>query len=345
VINLLNTGLRDSNTQKLCAKWMPRKGKVAKLLANALFPASKTAHAQYRKLISSISNTLEQKMAAKQWDEIEFAKLPSLALSKHKKAFARNCQETWTSYQESLVKGDTKINAGAIFPHQIYINWLKDKNNIIADQQWKAVPLPKLNSRILVMADTSGSMFTPTKYGFAIEICVALSVFLAEKLPEPFKDLVLTFNANPEFIDLSNRNSSMDKICELTKAHWGMNTDFRKAYTRILEVAKANKLAQSEMPEYLLVFSDMQFDIAGSGKFPVESIKESFESFGYKMPRLIFWNLVGTDTVPALFNDEGVLLLSGFSLSILEQIMISKGDFTPESALISLLEGKYELLD
>jgi len=344
VTKLIKAGMSNENTFALCAKWMPRKGVVAKLLAKRLFPFSKTPHKDYRKTIAKLSNTLEQKMSANRWEDIEFSKLPSLALSKHKRAFVRNCPNSWAAFNTKVSSGEAKVNAGAIYPHQIWSAFNKDANQVIANSQWNSIPIKDFKSKILVMADTSGSMWHSTKYGYAIDICVSLSVFLAEKLPWPFKDLVLNFSANPEFVDLSAQTSSMDKIKALHHAAWAMNTDFRKAYQRILEIAKANSLPQAEMPEYLLVFSDMQFDVSGTGKFPVASIRESFESFGYRMPKLIFWNLVDSDTMPAE-NEDGVLLLSGFSIKLLEQILASSGDFTPESAILNLLKDKYEDLD
>lgn len=79
----------------LLAKWAPREGKaldkLAKELANRVFPNSKAPKKEYRKLLSRLNaslNTVEVKMSSKHWDTIDFAsQVPSVSLMKHRKAF------------------------------------------------------------------------------------------------------------------------------------------------------------------------------------------------------------------------------------------------------------------
>lgn len=50
------------------------------------------------------------------------------------------------------------------------------------------------------------------------------------------------------------------------------------------------------------------------GAYMDQQIAEKYEAAGYRMPRLIFWNICGrTDTIPMVNNEEGLCLLSGFS--------------------------------
>jgi len=62
-------------------------------------------------------------------------------------------------------------------------------------------------------------------------------------------------------------------------------------------------------------------------------ISEEFTNAGYKMPRLVFWNVNSrTGTIPVKENDMGVALVSGFSTNIIKMVMSNKLD--PYDALI-----------
>ena len=71
----------------------------------------------------------------------------------------------------------------------------------------------------------------------------------------------MTFSKKPEIVDIKG-----DTICEKVenayRANWGFNTDLEKAFDLILEVAVNNKLKQEELPQTLLIISDMEFDEA-----------------------------------------------------------------------------------
>ncbi len=78
----------------LLAKWAPREKKrfhnQVRVLANKLFPASKAPKKEYRQLISRLNkaiNCTEVLMSADKWNEIDFFKVPSICLLKHRKAF------------------------------------------------------------------------------------------------------------------------------------------------------------------------------------------------------------------------------------------------------------------
>ena len=70
----------------LCAKWMPRQGEMAVKLRNFLGLSPK----RYRKLLVELTTVVETKMCAQRWDSIEFAKVPSLAAARYKRAFNRH---------------------------------------------------------------------------------------------------------------------------------------------------------------------------------------------------------------------------------------------------------------
>jgi len=82
--NLIAVAL--SKGDQLCAKWMPRKGEQAVALRKYLEATPK----EYRKLLVSLTNVVETQMCAKDWDNINFSHVPSLAAARYRNAFKRN---------------------------------------------------------------------------------------------------------------------------------------------------------------------------------------------------------------------------------------------------------------
>jgi len=69
-------GLESRNG--LCAKWMPRKGVIFNSIRKAMGLTPKSL----RKMLVELSNTVEQKMCANEWSNIEYSKVPSLAMGR-----------------------------------------------------------------------------------------------------------------------------------------------------------------------------------------------------------------------------------------------------------------------
>jgi hypothetical protein len=301
----------------LCGKWMPRKGPNALKIMNFLEMSPKN----YRKLIVSLSQTVEQKMCSKKWEEINYSHVPSKASVRYQKAFGRNDTVRYVQYLQDLKsnKQSVKINAKAIHPHEI----LKGTNFEIVEQQWKSLPDFMENSkggRILPICDVSGSM-----YGLPMDVCLALGIYLSERNKGPFKDLVISFCGRPKFFDLSNL--SLDtKITSLRKMEWEMNTNLEAVFKLILKKAVEGNLSNDDMPDKLLILSDMQFDecVQNASQNAMEMIKEMYRSSGYKVPSVVFWNLkasVGKLTSPVKHNEIGAALVSGFSPSIMKSVL------------------------
>jgi hypothetical protein len=118
---------------------------------------------------------------------------------------------------------------------------------------------------------------------------------------------------------------------------WGFNTNIYKALEKIYEVATVNNVSQEDLPDYLLIISDMQFDQcqSGSGNF-ISKAKKLFEAAGYELPAIIFWNLVNTNNVPSLAEERGVSMISGFSPAIMKEVLsINLGELTPQKVMLS----------
>ena len=114
---------------------------------------------------------------------------------------------------------------------------------------------------ILPVIDTSGSM-TATAYSnySCMHVSLSLGIYLAERNKSAFKDLFITFNTNPQFVSLANQSTLLGKYSETAKAPWSGTTNIMASFDLILKHAITHKVPQSDMPEYLLVLTDMNFD-------------------------------------------------------------------------------------
>lgn len=75
-----------------------------------------------------------------------------------------------------------------------------------------------------------------------------------------------------------------------------------------------------------------------------QTIEQKFNEAGYKMPRLVFWNVNGrTNVIPVKENELGVALVSGFSVNVVKMVMSGKLD--PYKVLVErLMSPRYECI-
>lgn len=348
---MLGDALREKNG--LAAKWTPRKGPIAAEI-RAFFGMSPKF---YRKSLVEMTKVVETQMCAKDWDNINFSHVPSVAASRYKKAFYRNT-DTYAAYVESLIKGDNpevKVNASAIFPYDVlkgrighYGNSFSKTELDLIQKQWEALPNYVGDANILPLVDVSGSMTVPagknTKLS-CLEVAVSLGLYLADKNVGKFKDTFLTFSTSPQLVTL--RGDINSKIDQMVRSKWEMSTNLNAAMQKILDVAVNGNVPQEEMPSMLLILSDMQFNqCARHDDSALEMIARKFESHGYQMPKVVFWNLNAHDNAPVKFDTSGTALVSGFSPSIVKPLLAGNmEDFTPESIMLkTIMQDRYAVL-
>jgi Domain of unknown function (DUF2828) len=339
----------------LCAKWMPRKGALAAKLRKELGWTPKF----YRKRLVELTKVVETQMCAKQWDEINFNHVPSLASARYKKAFARHTDKykEWAAKLVSTdpkVKAEVKVNAGAVYPYDVLKGVqaiaynVANKNHIIA--QWEALPNYVGDASILPLVDVSGSMTSPaggynSKSGVTcLDVAVSLGLYLADKNKGKFKDTFLTFSSSPQLLNL--KGNVLEKAEQMVRSQWQMSTDLHKAIAKILEVAVANSVPAEEMPKMLLILSDMQFDACTRhDDSAIEMIGRKYAEAGYTMPQVVFWNLNAADNVPVKMDQSGTALVSGFSPAIVKTLL--SGDveqFTPQAMMLkTIMNPKYDI--
>jgi hypothetical protein len=351
---MLGDALRAKNG--LAAKWTPRKGETAREIREFFGMSPKF----YRKSLVEMTKVVEQSMCAKEWDEINFSHVPSVAHARYKKAFGRNTSK-YAEYVTALVKGDdpkVKVNAGAVFPYDVlkgvigsYRNKFSANELVVVQKQWEAMENFIGDANVLPLVDVSGSM--SCRAGGAdsksvttcMDVAISLGLYVADKNKGKFKDTFLTFSGEPELLHL--KGNIVEKCQQMSSSNWGMNTNLVKAMDKILSVAKSGQVPQEEMPEMLLIMSDMQFDqCARFDDTAMKMMSRKFEDAGYELPKIVFWNLNAKDNVPVKYDTRGVALVSGFSPAIM--VAVLGGDteqFTPEAIMLkALMNPRYDLV-
>lgn len=328
----------------LAAKWLPScnaSSQETRRKAKMLISDWGWTEQQYRKVLAELRaylDVVEVKMSAKRWSSIKYETVPSKANLTYNNSFLRNDEVRRRGYLESLKRGETKINAKVLQPHEIVSSYrkgsywyssIKDYDETL-EQLWKNLPDMTI-SNTLVVRDGSGSMQSPISgKATCLDVATALTVYMAQHNSGGWKNKFVTFSAHPQVLDISKCKSLKDTLQFVYGEDDCSNTDIYKTMKLILNTAIANRMSQEEMPKMIVICSDMQFDGRrfNINKTLFEDIIDEYEAAGYKMPRICFWNINdrGQKTVPLQENDLGLILCSGFSVQIMKMFMSNKLD-------------------
>ncbi|XP_031110671.1 flagellar attachment zone protein 1-like [Ipomoea triloba] len=272
----------------LAAKWCPtidssydKTTLICESIARKLFPREKyteyeclkEAHYVYKvrdrlrkQVLVPLHKALELPevyMSAKQWNVLPYKRVASVAMKNYTKKFAKHDNERFTEYLRKVKSGEAKIAAGALLPHEIIKSLERadpEETEVaeVAELQWKRMVDDLANkgklSNCIAICDVSGSMS-----GIPMDVSVALGILVSELSEEPWKGNLITFSADPQLHKIKGE-TLLEKTAFVKTMDWGMNTNFQKAFDRILEIAVEGKLSQEQMIRRVFVFSDMEFD-------------------------------------------------------------------------------------
>ena len=347
----------------LCAKWLPSSNcssKETKRYATIIRNGLEMTPRAYRKMLSTMRkyiDVVECKMSAKEWNAINYETVPSRANLIYNNAFLRNDEERRREYLGKLEKGEVKINAATLFPHDIVHKYGRCSGvDATLEGLWKALPdTVKGCGNTIVVADGSGSMCCNVGGNTgvtALDVANSLAVYFAERSSGEFKDKYITFSERPQLVDFSNAKNLRDKLTIARRHNEVANTNIEAVFDLILSTAIKNRMTQDEIPANILIVSDMEFDSCATTNSNrsndwfsyherptttlFNTIEQKYKAAGYKLPRLVFWNVNSrTGTVPVKENDLGVALVSGFSVNIVNMVMSNKLD--PYECLLDVL--------
>ena len=337
--------------QLLAAKWADRKDlPIFYYLKSAYGDNVRlTDIGDFRRLLARVrkEGIVEYKMCTKRWGEIDYPKVPSVAMARYTNAFSRHDEHRFAKYKEALEKGEATVHASVLFPHDC-VRTSRFGDESIANAQFEALPnfMEGTNERIIVISDTSGSMTIRVSGSIqAVDISQGMALYCSAKIEKdnPFYKKFIGFCDEGRFKDWNGMSFSeaVDNRRIFDRAVGSTYID--RALGLILDTAKFFSLPDEYMPTTLLIISDMQFwsGVAGSGT-EVEKALRLWNVAGYKLPKIVYWNTAGYVGSPATIDQDKVALVSGFSPAVLKSIF-SGDDLTPRGVMLRTLE-KYDVV-
>ena len=336
-ISLLGKWLPSENSK--WDRYYPDKERFVLELCKSLFTVNKVESDHIKKYrqkclvpLRKHLQIVESKMCAKEFDTIKYECVPSVAMSKYRKAFMKRDSERFNEYLELVRSGEKKINSSQVYPHDLVRQYLSRSQDIdpVIEEQWKAIKETVRSTgafdRSICVCDVSGSMD-----GTPMEVAIALGLLGL------YENKVITFSEDPKLHHIPD-GSLYDQVRNMSTMSWGMNTNLERTMDLILGLSCRDK---ENAIKRIYVFSDMQFDSAfkNPGKSHFQILKEKFESSGVEMPQIVFWNLSsGTNNFPVTCDERGVVMLSGYSPALLSTI-IDGVDISPMTMLLKIINN------
>ena len=317
--------LNQGNAISLLAKWIKTADASSKQTrALGILTAQKLGYSVYefKRIIRSMRKQIkvvECLMSSNKWNEINYSAVPSRAMMIYRNAFMRHDEERFSSFINRAISGQEVIHSGALYPYDIVSKILyQNEDSNVLEAQWKQLPnYITEGTNAIVMADVSGSM-----YGRPLATSIGLAIYFAERNTGAYHNLFMTFSGNPSIVSLKGE-TLYQKIYNVKKADWGMNTNLKAAFDKVLEIALKGNVPQKEMPKSILVISDMEINECGNREWSFyDKMSKKFKKHGYQIPNIIFWNVDSRNNVfHADSTRKGVQLCSGQSIATFEQLM------------------------
>ena len=339
----LDAVVNNGGAPSLLAKWLPSADASSEnTRKRGCYAAKKLGRTVYNykrevKSIRRVIDTIEAHMSAKDWHTYDYSKVPSNAMLKYTNAFYRNDGERYSKYISDVSEGKAKINSSTLYPADIMKKLESGDSNKVCQQLWNALPnYVEGENNFIVMADVSGSMM-----GDPMRSSIGLAIYFAERNKGAYKNLFMTFSANPKFVTIPEYYSIEDKYELVRSSEWGMNTNIEAAFLAILKVAIETETKPEDMPKSLIIITDMEFDQASRNQKPIfKEMQEYFNKAGYEMPNVVFWNVDSKkDTYHAKADEPRVQLVSGRSTSTFKHL-IEGLNKTPYEMMIQTLSDK-----
>lgn len=303
----------------LAKKWCPRLMGKDREIAKALCKIWGISEKKYRQLIKV--KTTESQLTEKKIDEIEFDKVPSLAMVKYYNRFMK--EPRFREYIEEVKKGDKKLNISTTTVYDIYRNRDKIDAELFFDK------LEKIKINCIPVLDTSGSMQDTND---SIGKATSIAHYLA-KCSTFCNGYVVSFSSRPQLIHMG-----YDREGERLSTFWGdyrTRGAFKYDHTKSKYINEVNSLytgdcsntdfgavmklfaGMEEVPDYLVVLSDMEFDYGSS--MSKEETMRLFKQKGYKT-RIIWWNFNARNTTTPEMDTDGNIFISGYSPFLLKYL-------------------------
>jgi len=338
----------NGDDKDLAKKWMPRLTGKDKKVAKALCKMWKLTEKEYRALIKTDSTTeyklsyaiksnenspLNELFGKENYkhplvDDIDFEKVPSLAMTKYMTAFSTrlDLKDRFSEYIKAVKENKAKLNTttanvydgmktatrGGWTTQSIEEEAREVVSKKIVDNAVEGVEMDAI-----VILDTSGSM-GGMAFGTAVQCSLlekAMSLAYALSIKSTYSpNQLISFSSRPQLMTI--KGSTMKEKYQSMYTGDCSKTDFG-AVMKLLQ-------GLNKYPEYLIVLSDMEFDRGSNmGK------KETMEMFKEHEAntKIIWWNLNDRNKTVPEFDEYGNIYVSGYNIQMLK-LLENKFDMT-----------------
>jgi hypothetical protein len=377
---LLESGGESLSKISLVAKWAPTFGEfhdkhtfILSTIAEAVYPepsevspdandremylrrAREALRKHYTSPLRKVLAIVEKDIAANTFSNINYDRVPSLAMDRYTSLFLKKDQEHFSEYVKRVAGGKAKISRDTLLPstlvakarrlpHYTESVAMEAQHKIsceIVNGQWETLVQRVKDSGTLgssiAVCDLGDSMyFSSSKDGTEpIDSIIGLSLLVSEVTAPPFRGGFITFSNRPSYVSYAKDNATFVEYVDYVQySAWHSKANFVAVFELILSMAVAKKLKQRDMVRQVFVFAGKQFDSAERNANywtkSYERIKEKYQSFGYEMPKLVFWNLAaGRISKPVTMEDQNTVLVSGYSQYMLK-VFLNRGNFEDE---------------
>lgn len=345
-LNIDCAALEAGESVSLLAKWLPSVNasngdtvRTAKRIARAMGMND----ARYRRTLSALRariGLLENHLREKDYT-FDYAKQPSKAMFKYRKAFLRNDGERYGAFMERVSHAAERLHTGTLTPYEIirpFFNrsTISERERQAIDVTWKAQEDFTGSENALVVIDGSGSMYwsgTP----MPATVALSLGIYFAERNTGAFHNHFITFSQTPRLVEIRGTDI-YEKVRYCHQFNEVANTDLRRVFELILKTAVKHHVPRDEMPTKLYIISDMEFDCCTTNGSITNFAyaKQLFAKHGYCLPEVIFWNVASRNRQqPVTRNEAGVALVSGCESRIFS--MLKAGILSPYDFMLEIL--------
>lgn len=360
--------MEAGETVSLMAKWVPNvsvKNAERRHMAHRIAKALGYTPRDYRKVmvkLRSYIGVLEVKLAAKEYNSINFEKLPSKALFRYRAAFNRHLEDEYHAFIEAVNSGEKQMNGKLMMPHEVVraygevaFGWSQvEPIDAVLEATWKSMDdvLKGVEDNAIVVADTSGSMTSTGGWGSnntvaPWNVAEGLAIYTAERLEGAFKNNFITFSTRPQLVTLPEHGTLRDKMKEYRTHSIIDSTNIEAVFDLILDTAVKNGTPQEDLPSKIVIISDMEFNICAQNASlnNFDNAKRKFNAQGYELPSVVFWNVnAHGGNMPVRFNEQGVALVSGFSTNVLSAVLGGEISSPEEMMLKVLNKPEYDFI-
>jgi hypothetical protein len=344
------------------------------LLAHLYGSVDDGTRRKYRVAVTAMNkklDTVETHMCGGTWATIKPGTVPGRCLKNNRQAFFNKklkcdtqrstkvdrveCAENFNAHMLAVKAGKASVKGGqTVYPHELVSSVQKAKGGSeemsLLEAQWAAIKEKIAEhghvGKVVPMCDFSGSMS-----GTPMDVSLGLGLMLSELNHPAFRGSLMTFDSTPRWITFKEGMTLKEKIQKTYNQGFGLSTNFEAAFQMVLDRMIEHKVPVGEEPDDFVVFTDMGFDEAAGGAVGqplgvgawetlVDEFQRKFASAGgWKMPRLVIWNLRSEyKNYHAKADQKGVLTLSGWSPSAMRVITAGVAVETPYEAMRAVLD-------